>query len=110
MGNKVARRAYAIMLMVRPLLAFLFWILLTLPVATAPAYGAPGSGFEGMRVSPIQFEPKAQAARTGELFNLLPLKRDQFLRMTDVRASIERLFATGRYADVQWMRNLIRAA
>ena len=32
---------------------------------------------------------------------ILPLEIDQPLRMADVRATIERLFATGRYADIQ---------
>ena len=36
-----------------------------------------------------------------ELHDILPLQKDRPLRMADVRASIERLFATGRYADIQ---------
>ena len=49
----------------------------------------------------IQFDPAEQPLEPGELNAILPLKKDQPLRMADVRASIERLFATGRYADIQ---------
>ncbi|MEO8595696.1 MAG: outer membrane protein assembly factor BamA [Candidatus Solibacter sp.] len=49
----------------------------------------------------IRFEPAEQPLEGAELFEMLPLKRDQLLRMAVVRASIERLFATGRYRDIQ---------
>ena len=43
----------------------------------------------------IRFEPAEQPLEGAELFEMLPLKRDQPLRMSVVRASVERLFATG---------------
>ena len=49
----------------------------------------------------IQFDPQDQPLDAAELHEILPLKMNQPLRMADVRASIERLFATGRYADIQ---------
>ena len=56
--------------------------------------------FEGQSVTVIRFEPKEQPLDADELHNILPLKSGEPLRMETVRASIERLFATGRYGDV----------
>ncbi len=57
--------------------------------------------YEGRPVVNIRFEPAAQPLEGSELFEILPLKRGQPLRMSVVRASVERLFATGRYRDIQ---------
>jgi outer membrane protein assembly complex protein YaeT len=57
--------------------------------------------YEGKAILTIQFDPKEQPLNAAELHDILPLKQDEPLRMADVRASIERLFATGRYADIQ---------
>ena len=57
--------------------------------------------YEGLPVRNIQFDPADQPLEADELLQILPLKRGQNLRMADVRATIERLFATGRYADIQ---------
>ena len=58
-------------------------------------------GWEGKRIVAIRFEPVEQPLDPAEINRILPLKRNQPLRAADVRASIERLFATGRYADIQ---------
>ena len=57
--------------------------------------------YEGKPILTIQFEPKVQPLDPTELHDILPLKVDQPLRTADVRASIERLFASGRYSDIQ---------
>jgi outer membrane protein assembly complex protein YaeT len=57
--------------------------------------------YEGQPVVNIRFEPVVQPLEGAELFQMLPLKRDQPLHMSVVRASIARLFATGRYRDIQ---------
>src|SRR5205085_3385910 len=57
--------------------------------------------YEGKPVLNIRFDPPEQPLEGSELFQILPLNRDQPLRMSVVRASIDRLFATGRYADIQ---------
>jgi outer membrane protein assembly complex protein YaeT len=54
-----------------------------------------------MQVVNIRFEPSVQPLEGSELFEILPLKRGQPLRMSIVRNSIERLFASGRYADIR---------
>jgi outer membrane protein assembly complex protein YaeT len=57
--------------------------------------------YEGLNVVTIQFAPRDQPLDPSELFEILPLKVKRPLRMTDVRASIERLYATGRYKDIK---------
>ncbi len=62
---------------------------------------AQDPSWEGKRVAAIQFEPSRQPLDPAEINQILPLKWNRPLRLADVRASIERLFATGRYADIQ---------
>ncbi len=57
--------------------------------------------FDGLTVRSIQFDPLQQPLEASELHEILPLKIGAPLRQEDVRSSIERLFATGRYADIQ---------
>ena len=56
--------------------------------------------YEGKPVASIAFEPNLLPFSASELAELVPLKKGEPLRLTDVRASIERLFATGRYDDI----------
>jgi outer membrane protein insertion porin family len=93
--------AYAIMELVRrlsavgPLALFLF-------AAAQPQFlQAQYQKFEGMTIANIQFQPKDQPLEAGELHDLLPVRIGSPLHIGDVRSSIERLFATGRYADIQ---------
>src|SRR5581483_1443151 len=57
--------------------------------------------YEGKQIITIQFEPRTQPLDPSELHDILPLQLGQPLHIADVRASIERLYATGRYADIQ---------
>ena len=65
----------------------------------APAQNAPV--YEGERILNISFEPERQPLEGRELYELLPLKRGLAYHASDVRDSIERLYASGRYQDVQ---------
>jgi outer membrane protein assembly complex protein YaeT len=88
------------MLSVRRLLAFI--PLGFLLVAAHPGtLRAQDNKYEGQQIKVIQFDPKVQPLESRELFRLLPLKSGEPLRMATVRASIDRLFATGRYANIQ---------
>ena len=89
------------MRMVRRPLPYLPFTLVLLAVAHPAALRAQFQKFEGKQVLTIQFDPKVQPLDASELHDILPLQLNQPLRMSDVRASIERLFATGRYADIQ---------
>lgn len=58
-------------------------------------------GFEGRIVKNIQFDPVLQPLEPGELHEILPLKIGQPLQIETIRDSIDRLFRSGRYADIQ---------
>jgi outer membrane protein assembly complex protein YaeT len=84
--------------LVRSLLAY---SILLLAAAQPRSLLAQYQKYEGQPVVDIRFEPAQQPLEGAELFEMLPLKRGQPLRMSEVRASVERLFATGRYNDIQ---------
>src|SRR4051794_3286906 len=84
---------------VRSLLAF-FPCIALLIAGPRIVQGQPRK-FEGTKIVNIRFDPPDQPLEPTELFEMLPLKKDQPLHMNVVRASIERLFASGRYSDIQ---------
>jgi outer membrane protein insertion porin family len=88
------------MMVCRPL-ALMRRVLLLLALAGPQIAHAQYQKYENQPVKVIQFDPTNQPLEPDELFQILPLKAGQPLRVADVRASIERLFATGRYADIQ---------
>ena len=100
MVTKLPVIAYVIMRMVRPTLAHFVCAILLLAVQPDTLL-AQAQKYEGKQVLTIQFDPRQQPLDPSELHDILPLQTNQPLRMADVRASIERLFATGRYADIQ---------
>src|SRR5690242_5461111 len=57
--------------------------------------------YEGMTITNIQFDPHQQPLAAAELHDLLPIAIGSPLRIATIRESIEKLFATGRYADIQ---------
>src|ERR1035438_2170070 len=86
------------LILVRSLLGY---SMLLLAVAQPRSLQAQYLKYEGQPVVNIRFEPAEQPLEGAELFDMLPLKRDQPLRMSVVRASVERLFATGRYRAIR---------
>ncbi|MBV9506565.1 MAG: BamA/TamA family outer membrane protein [Acidobacteriia bacterium] len=101
---KAARTAYAIMLVVRSWFA-LAWPVTLFSIASAPVLTAqqanPAQSFEGREVVAVQFDPPQQPLQPSELDALVSVKPGQRLERTAIRASIERLFASGRYSDIQ---------
>src|SRR5215510_1785127 len=87
---------------VRPLHTYLSCMALLLAAHSGTLRAQPQK-FEGKKVVNIRFEPPTpgQPLEAEELFQILPLRNGEPLRMSLVRSSIERLFATGRYADIQ---------
>ena len=59
------------------------------------------AAFEGQKIVNIVFDPVRQPLEGRELFELLTVKKDGIYRAADVRTSIEKLYATGRYQDIQ---------
>ena len=52
-------------------------------------------------IADVQFVPAEQPLTAAELANIVPLKKGEPLRLADVHAAIERLYATGAYEDIQ---------
>jgi outer membrane protein insertion porin family len=65
------------------------------------AIALDASIFENQPVANIVFDPADQPLEGKELFDLLPVKRGEPYHAAGVRAAIERLYATGRYQDIQ---------
>ena len=76
----------------RPLLALVCLWAGVLPAAV--------EDYEGKSIRVILFEPREQPIPAAELDEILPVRMRQPLRLEEVRAAIERLYATGRYADI----------
>src|SRR2546423_13953432 len=61
---------------------------------------ADAAAYEGQSVTSIVFDPTRQPLAPAELNEILPLKMHTPFRLAEVRKTIERLFATGRYQDI----------
>jgi len=57
--------------------------------------------YEGQPIADVQFVPPEQPLTAAELTNIIPLKKGAPLRLADVHAAIERLYATGAFEDIQ---------
>ncbi len=68
---------------------------------TLSLLAAQTAKYEGQPIANIQFVPPEQPLTSAEMANLLPLKKGEPLRLADVRAAIERLYATGDFEDIQ---------
>ena len=68
---------------------------------SAPDQSLPKTAFEGRRIVNIAFDPADQPLEPAEIHRILPVARDQIYHSSAVRAAIERLYATGRYRDIQ---------
>jgi outer membrane protein assembly complex protein YaeT len=94
------------MRLVRPryalcILAVVFLSLAAPPCARAQEPPQSPQSFDGQTVIRILWAPDPQPIAIAELIAMVPLKKDQPYRTSAVRASIERLYATGRYRDIQ---------
>ncbi len=57
--------------------------------------------FEGRPIRAIEFDPQPQPYSQEYLEEILPVKTGRPLELADVRAAIERLYRTGRYAGIR---------
>lgn len=62
---------------------------------------AAAENFEGQKIARIVFEPAQQPVDFKDLGPDLAVHRGGAYRLEDVRATIKRLFTTGRYQDIQ---------
>ena len=85
-------------------------MLVALLAGLAPAFGpvfgqvlgqdTATARWEGRPISRIEFDPPQQPLPLEELNRLLPIQAGHSLRMDDVRDAIQKLYSTGRFADV----------
>ena len=109
MVTEVLQQPYVIMMRVQSWPAFaaslcLLWAAGARTLAAQQAGRAaanPERKYEGRLIASIQFVPAQQPLSAETLQELLAVKQGQPLRDADLRATIERLFATGRYSDIQ---------
>jgi outer membrane protein assembly complex protein YaeT len=81
--------------------SFLYFLTLCLILGLDTSHCAgQAEQFEGRRIMSITCEPAAQPIPAVELSSLLPFKVGQPLHLPLIRTAIERLYATGRYADI----------
>ncbi len=73
---------------------------LPLLLGAVAASGQNTQILEGRTIQRIDFDPAAQPLPRDELDRLLPLRVGSPLHQTDVRQSLQKLFDTGRFADV----------
>ena len=88
------------MILVRHLLAYSPRVLALLAVICS-VLAAQNRAYEGRKVVDVRFEPADQPLQAGELSAAVELQTGEPLRMSQVRASIGKLYATGRYSDIQ---------
>ena len=69
--------------------------------ATALAASSDTKSYEGQQIVDIQFSPPEQPVASTDLEQALTLKKGAPLKMVDIRESMQRLFGTGRYEDIQ---------
>jgi outer membrane protein insertion porin family len=76
-------------------------LLIAAVLGLAWAGGAWGAGYEGLIVTDVAFSPPAQPVPTARLEQLMEIRPGAPLDIRAVRRTIEALFVTGRYADIQ---------
>ncbi len=70
-------------------------------IACAQNPATDPQSFEGRTISRIDFEPAEQPLPASELAHLLPFQQGSTLKIAEIRAAIQKLYATGRYADIE---------
>jgi outer membrane protein assembly factor BamA len=69
--------------------------------ATALAASSDTKSYEGQQIVDIRFSPPEQPLASPDLEQVLTLKKGAPLKMVDIRETMQRLFGTGRYEDIQ---------
>jgi outer membrane protein insertion porin family len=72
------------------------------PATPPPATATPGNdAFEGQLVMQITFDPVAQPLEQSVIDSLIPFRAGQPYHASDAAGAIQKLYATGRYEDIQ---------
>ena len=81
--------------------SLLFPCLIALALAARVRAQDPSAAFEGRKITEISFDPVQQPLEPSEIHRILPLKQNEAYGAASLRAAIERLYATGRYRDIE---------
>ncbi len=76
-------------------------VFLLIFVSAMAVQAQDASAFEGQRIVNVAFDPAQQPVEGRELFEILPVKVNETYTAANIRAAIERLYATGRYQNIQ---------
>ena len=77
------------------------WIIGTATALALVSAGRAQTGsFDGRVIADIQYVPATAILAPPDLAKIQPLKKGERLRSADVAEAIDRLFATGRFADI----------
>lgn len=76
-------------------------------LSASPAGLAPLAAFEGAPIANVRFDPPAQPLESSDLNRLLTWKPGEPLHLSDVQATIKRLYATGVYASIEVEANRV---
>lgn len=85
---------------VRPPVLLLSLFAIVIAQAQTSGVDLDTSQFEGKTIGRIEFDPLNQPLPADELARLLPFRAGSILKLSEVRAAIQRLYQTGRYSDV----------
>lgn len=77
-----------------------------LAVLTGISYAIAADPYEGKPIVDIQFNPEKQPLTIDQLKAMLPVRIGQPLRAEELQDAIQRLYATGEYADIAVDANL----
>lgn len=69
--------------------------------ASAQSPSPEPNTYEGRQIVDVQFSPPEQPVAPADLADALTLKKGMPLHMADIRESMQRLFSTGQYEDIQ---------
>ena len=75
-------------------------VLLFALIASAQTVLAAVESLEGKPISAIEFDPAAQPYPRAELDQMIPFHPGEKYQSALIRAAIQRLYSTGRYADI----------
>ncbi|HEX4274294.1 MAG TPA: BamA/TamA family outer membrane protein [Bryobacteraceae bacterium] len=95
------RRRYVESIMAVLLLSFGFEAGIRAQNLSQQSPETPAAQFEGQKVVNVAFDPAQQPVEGAGLAGMLPLKPGQTYTAAGIRSSIEWLYSTGRYEDIQ---------
>ncbi len=104
-GREFSARIIGLLYAPRKRLSVLLWTVIAvqataLAAQNQPLYMQEAQNYEGRRIAAIRFEPTDQPVPIAQLRAALPFGPGSTFHERELRVAIQRLFATGRFADL----------